>query len=208
MGSFPPSFKPSFPALTEAFLFISHGFSSSWSPSNTIHFLLLSPSFIPDSAWWWCTACPSRIHSYGRGFRSTFPGWCGWTDRIVWGCSSRRCCPPAQSTGRRRTPRSSGFGRIRCRLRGGGKWEGWYQTENTKGHFLHIMRLHIKQLVSLTLTVLLSGTNSSSFWQESFNAKTTTSAVSTELAWRMLAYDSTSSTLACCILFFLNARPS
>lgn len=49
-GSFHPSFKPSFPALTEAFLFISHGFSSSWSPSNTIHFLLLSPSFIPDSA--------------------------------------------------------------------------------------------------------------------------------------------------------------
>ena len=52
----------------------SHYLNHPRSPSNTIHFPRLSLSFIPDSAWWWCMACPSRIHRNGHEFQSSPPG--------------------------------------------------------------------------------------------------------------------------------------
>lgn len=78
-------------------------------------------SFIPDSAWWWCMACPPGIHSNGLSCQSSPPERCGWTDRSASGCSSRRRCPPARSTGLGCTRHFSGPVWSCCRLQGRGR---------------------------------------------------------------------------------------
>lgn len=86
--------------------------------ATPVPFTPLSFPFIPDSAWWWCMAGLLGIHSNGHWFQSSSGGLCGWTDRIVSGCSSPHRCPPGWSTCLGRTRDFSGLGGNHCRLQG------------------------------------------------------------------------------------------